>query len=99
MKNARANPNSQAKAVVSESGRLSIPVEMRRAMGIEKGGVVQLEMVDGKLEVLTTRAFVQRIQQMAREDGWHDKLTVDEFLAGRRAEAKREAEDLAGRRE
>lgn len=84
------------KATVSESGRLSIPAEMRREMGIEKGGVVQLEMVDGKLEVLTTRSAILRIQKMARDDGWHQKVSVDDFIAWRREEARRETEKCAG---
>jgi antitoxin PrlF len=84
----------KAKATVSESGRLSIPADMRRAMGLEKGGVVQLEMIDGKLEVLTNREFVKRIQQMAREDGWHKAGSVDDFIMWKRQEALRETEKL-----
>lgn len=87
--------NMKAKATVSETGRLSIPAAMRQAMGIGNGGPVQLELVNGKLEVLTTKAFVERIQQMAREDGWHDKISVDSFLEWKREEAHREiAEDF-----
>jgi antitoxin PrlF len=84
----------QAKVRVTESGRISIPADMRRAMGIEKGGTVHLELVEGHLEITTLHQAIKNIQKMAREDGWHGNVTVDEFLEQRRKDAKREEEEM-----
>jgi AbrB family looped-hinge helix DNA binding protein len=77
---------------VSESGRLSLPADMRRELGLEKGGVVNVEMVDGKLQILTLRQVVDRIQQLARDSGLTQKASVDDFLAWKREEAHAEDE-------
>ena len=90
--------NITMSARVSESGRLSIPVDMRRAMGLEKGGDVQLKLDDDGLHLETAQQFVKRIQRMAREAGWHEKTSVDDFLEWRREEAKREEEEMDRKR-
>jgi antitoxin PrlF len=82
-----------AKVRVTESGRISIPADMRRAMGLEKGGYVQLKLDDDGLHLETPHQFVKRIQKMARETGWAKTGTVDEFIAERRKEAKREMQE------
>lgn len=87
-------PKSVAKVQVSETGRLSLPVEMRRAAGLEKGGTVSITMDDHGIHIETPRQFVKRLQKMARDNGWHDKISVDDFLAWRREQARREQEEL-----
>ena len=84
-----------ARARVSASGRLSIPADMRRALGIEKGGSVSLRLGDEGLHLKTPHQFVKRIQKMAREDGPHEKLSVDDFINWRREEARREEEEFS----
>lgn len=87
--------NRVAKVHVSESGRMSLPVDMRRAMGLEKGGIVNVEMVDGKLQIMTTQQIVARVQQLARDTGLTAKASVDDFLHWKQAEAKAEEQRLA----
>ncbi len=85
-----------SRARVSESGRLSIPADMRRALGLEKGGSVTLLLDDDGLHIETAAQFVKRIQKLAREDGWHKAGGVDDFIAWRRAEAERENTESDG---
>jgi AbrB family looped-hinge helix DNA binding protein len=82
------------KVRVTESGRMSIPADIRRAMGLEKGGIVQLKLDEDGLHLETPHLFIKRIQKMAKADGWHDKVSVDDFLAWRREEFQREQEEL-----
>ncbi len=82
------------KVRVTESGRMSIPADIRRAMGLEKGGYVQLKLDDDGLHLETPHQFIKRIQKMAREDGWHGKVCVDDFLAWRREEFRREQDEF-----
>ncbi len=86
-----------ARAQVSPSGRLSIPADMRRALGIEKGGAVSLRLDDEGLHIETPHQFIKRIQKMAREDGLHEKLSVDDFISWRREEARREEEEFSAK--
>jgi bifunctional DNA-binding transcriptional regulator/antitoxin component of YhaV-PrlF toxin-antitoxin module len=83
-----------ARVHVSENGRLSLPVAMRRAAGLEKGGTVSVTMDEDGIHIESHRQFIKRIQKMAREDGWHDKTSVDDFLQWRREEAKRDEEEM-----
>lgn len=89
-------PSRSANARISESGRLSIPADMRRELGVEKGGVVSLTLDEEGLRIETMEQFIRRVQQMAREDGWHGKLSVDEFIASRHEEARREELEMNG---
>jgi AbrB family looped-hinge helix DNA binding protein len=83
-----------AQTRVSESGRLSIPADMRRELGLEKGGPVSLEIVDGGLRIRTMSEVRARIRKMADELGWTGKVTVDDFLEWKRNEAAREIAEM-----
>ena len=83
-----------ARARVSQSGRLSIPADMRRELGIEKGGAVSLELVEGGLHIRTAQQVRSRIRKMADELGWTGKASVDDFLSWKREEAAREHDEM-----
>jgi antitoxin PrlF len=74
---------------VSETGRLTVPASVRSALGLERGGEVVLEIVDGELHMRTVGQAMDRARAMARKL-LRGKTTVDEFLADRRYEAARE---------
>ncbi len=77
---------------VAPNGRVSLPVEVRRRLGIERGGNLLLddEGEAGALTLLTPEAAVRRVQRLARELLGGNLPTVDEFLAERREEATRQ---------
>jgi len=76
---------------VSESGRLSIPAEFRRAVGLEHGGVVVIELVGREIRIRTVDEVVAQAQAIARRlTAGNPDASVDAFLAERRREAKRE---------
>lgn len=76
---------------VSPSGRVSIPAEVRRAMGLEGGGTVIMEMDGNDLRIWTLREGVARAQAIARRIlGDSTELLSDELIAERRREAARE---------
>ncbi len=76
---------------VSQSGRLSIPAQFRKAIGLERGGEVAIEL-DGKdIRIRTVDEIVGRAQALAsRLLGDKPDGSVDAFLAERRREAGRE---------
>src|SRR4051794_39452634 len=77
---------------VAPNGRLSLPIDVRRKLGIERGGDLLLDADDepGVVTLRTTAAAVKRVQRLARELLGDSPPSVDEFLAERREEAARE---------
>ena len=75
-------------ARVSESGRLSLPAEFRRAMGLDHGGQVMVEPVDHELRIRTVSEVIARAQSMAMALlGGSPDSSSDALIADRRREA------------
>lgn len=87
---------------MQENGRVILPSELRRALGLQKGDRVVIEAEGDHVTLTTARLRRQRAQAMV---GRHIKPrdgVVDEFLAEKREEALREIEwieDGAGSRD
>jgi len=76
---------------VSESGRLSLPAELRRAVGLDRGGEVILELDGRDIRIRTVDEVVAHAQTLARRLlADKPQASVDGFLADRRREASRE---------
>jgi len=79
-------------AKMSDTGRLTVPLGTRAAVGLERGGPVVLEVVDGELRVRSVAQAMERARAQTRELTRGLKgVSVDDFLADRRREAEREA--------
>ena len=89
---------------VSESGRISIPAEMRKALGIEPGGKIVVQLVDTQdareIRIFTPSEGLRRAQELTARlmplrtpDGgfWSDEL-----IAERRREYEKEEREVAG---
>jgi bifunctional DNA-binding transcriptional regulator/antitoxin component of YhaV-PrlF toxin-antitoxin module len=83
-------PNPTLSGRVTESGRLSLPAELRRMVGLDKGGPVRIDLVDGSIRITTMRDVKARIQALAHTTGLTKKASVDGFLAWRADERKSE---------
>lgn len=92
-----ATPPASLRGHVSEAGRLSLPAELRRAVGLERGGPVRIELVDGTIRIRTMKEVKDRIRALARDSGLADKASVADFLGWREAERADEAK-AAGKR-
>ena len=75
---------------IAEGGRLVIPAEHRRELGLEVGDEVIIRVVEGELRILTRGEAVKRAQGLVRRSVKGNRSLVDELSAERRAEAKRE---------
>jgi AbrB family looped-hinge helix DNA binding protein len=74
---------------INEQGRLVIPSEIRAAAGIKPGSEVILETSGGEVRIRSVDAAVARVQEKYKRLA-AGRRVVDEFLAQRRDEAKRE---------
>ncbi len=80
---------TNASVRVGRQGRLVIPAEIRKRLGVKEGDRLFMRL-QGESLVLETREAV-----LARIEGWFDDVPrdvslVDELLAERRAEVERE---------
>ena len=79
------------KGRVSESGRVSIPSEFRKAVGLEHGGDVVIELVGREIRIRTIDEVVAHAQAIARRlTAGKPDASVDAFLAERRRETHHE---------
>lgn len=76
---------------VSGSGRIGLPAEVRKAVGLDRGGDVIIELDNGDIRIRTVREVVTRAQALSREllAGKAD-AGLDAFLAERRKNAEHE---------
>lgn len=82
---------SKIRVKISESGRVSIPAEVRKVMGLERGGVVTMELAGNELRIRTLREGVARAQALARHlVGARTGNLSDDLIAERRREATEE---------
>jgi bifunctional DNA-binding transcriptional regulator/antitoxin component of YhaV-PrlF toxin-antitoxin module len=76
---------------VSGSGRLSIPAEFRKAVGLERGGDVVVELDGREIRIRTVGEVIAQARALTqRLIGDKPEASVDAFLSERRREAARE---------
>jgi AbrB family looped-hinge helix DNA binding protein len=70
---------------VSPSGRLSLPAEFRKALGLERGGKVLVELAGNEIRLRTVNEAVARVQARAKQVfAGKPRVSSDDFLAHRR---------------
>ena len=77
------------KTKLGQGGRIVLPAQFRKAMGVEPGDELILAMKDGEVRVFTRRAAIKRAQGMLKHIAPGRSL-ADELIQERRAEAARE---------
>ena len=83
---------SEVRLKLNENGRVVIPVEFRRALGVDAGDEVILTWKDDEVRITTMQRRIERAQRHARQYVKPGTSLVDELIAERREAAKRELE-------
>ena len=82
---------SSVRAKVTATGGLSLPAKFRKAVGLEHGGNVVVELAGKEIRIRAVPEVVARAQQLTKELlSGQSTATVDEFLAERRREVQTE---------
>jgi AbrB family looped-hinge helix DNA binding protein len=72
---------------LSGNGRVVIPAEIRRALGIQTGDTIVFELLDGEARISTRKTQLRRARELFRQTVATDGSSLaDELIAGRRAE-------------
>jgi len=79
-----------SRAKLAEGGRIVIPAEYRRALGLNVGDRVVLQLDDGEVRLFSQPEAIRRAQELVRRYVPDGVSLVDELIAERRAEAERE---------
>ena len=82
--------NGDVRLRLNENGRIVIPAAFRKALGIKPGDEVILRVDDGELRISTLRSRLERARRDVRKYVKPGVSLVDELIAERREEAKRE---------
>jgi bifunctional DNA-binding transcriptional regulator/antitoxin component of YhaV-PrlF toxin-antitoxin module len=76
---------------IAKNGRMVLPRSARNALGVTGAGVVVLSIDGDNVKLTSMRQSIKRAQDLYRQHATND-LSVDGFLAERRAEAARDDE-------
>ena len=79
---------------IDKAGRILIPLEVRRELGFREGTELILRVEEGELRVYTREAALRRAQERLKRLKKPGVSVVDEFLAERREEARREVMEM-----
>jgi AbrB family looped-hinge helix DNA binding protein len=80
----------QIRVRMNENGRIVIPSNVRKALGIRPGDEVILELDEHEVHLTTLRQRIAKAQEMVRKHVPPGVSLVDELIAERQEEAKRE---------
>lgn len=75
------------KISITPNGRMSLPADLRKRLGLSEGGMVYIDETDDGIILRTAAQAVARAQTMARRyAGGHEEASVAAFLADRSEE-------------
>ena len=80
-------------STLSSEGRVVIPASVRTQLGLKPGDVLNFAVLDGALVMRTRESALRRLQEMFAQTKRPGVSMVDELIAERRAEARREEEE------
>ena len=75
---------------LGQGGRVVIPAEYRKRLGIEPGDEIIVTFKDGEIKITTVREAVRRAQAIVRRFVPEGRMLSDELIRERREEAARE---------
>ncbi len=75
---------------VRQGGRIVIPVNMRRQLGIEVGENVNVSLENNSILIMTQKEGIRKAQELVRKFVPEGISLVDELIADRRREAANE---------
>lgn len=88
----RTSSVPSVRVTLGEGGRLVIPAEMRKAMGVKPGDTLVLKVSEGELTAVSQLVSIRKIQERLAPYKRPGEKVVDEFLADRKDEQRRSDE-------
>src|SRR2546423_1453609 len=86
----REFPSPRLRTRVGEGGRIVIPAEFRKALGLSIGDAIVIRLDGEELRIFTPAEGVRKAQEIIGKHVPQGVSLVDELIAERRAEAEHE---------
>lgn len=86
--------NSEMRVKISESGRVTIPAEFCKALGVEEGDELILRLDEEELRLLTSKQVISEAQAVVRRYAAKNRSLADELIAERREELETRLKSL-----
>lgn len=80
----------ETRVVIGKGGRINIPAEHRRALGLSDGDEVIVGIEGGMIRIESRDDAIRRVQRKVRERFGEGRSLSGELIAGRREEARAE---------
>lgn len=81
---------------ISENGRMNLPADMRRALGLSGAGHLIVTLDNDEIRITTVSQALEQARALAAPYRPTDELASDGLLAERRSEAQRENDEISG---
>ncbi len=81
---------TRVKAKIGNDGRIVIPAEYRKELGLKPGDHVILALEDDEIRLYTLKRAVKRAQELVRRYNPEGRRLSEELIRERREEAARE---------
>jgi AbrB family looped-hinge helix DNA binding protein len=82
--------SSSISTKISEGGRVVIPAEIRRELGLEIGDAVTLSVIDNEIRIISRTEALRRAQELVRKRIPRGRSLVAELHEERRREVANE---------
>lgn len=79
-----------ARGKVIAGGRIALPAEMRRALGLQNGDTVLFELQGDEIRIRPARSALKRVQERLKAFAPKEGFVSEELIAQRRVEAARD---------
>lgn len=76
----------EIRAKLADGGRISIPAEYRKALGLHTGDEIIIRLENNELHILTPLQAIKHAQELVRRYVPRNVSLVDELIAERRLE-------------
>ncbi|WP_047865492.1 AbrB/MazE/SpoVT family DNA-binding domain-containing protein [Rubrobacter aplysinae] len=87
----------EIKTTIGRGGRLNIPAEHRRSLGLSEGDEVLVGLESGAITIQSREAAIDRVQRMVREKVGEGRNLSGELITERREEERRESAAETGK--
>jgi AbrB family looped-hinge helix DNA binding protein len=77
---------------ISDAGKLNVPAQIRRQVGLDHGGPVMVSVVGDEVRIRSVRHVLDDLQREASRVFAGSGESVEQFLLERRAEAVRDGD-------
>jgi bifunctional DNA-binding transcriptional regulator/antitoxin component of YhaV-PrlF toxin-antitoxin module len=78
---------------IAPGGRVVVPAEFRKALGVKIGDDMVMELTNGELRLRSFDAALKRVQEIVRKYVPEGVSLADELIRERREEAAREGSE------